>query len=581
MTVKQRLVLLGCLTLILVAALVAGMAWMTSRAIDSTRESRADTADLVHMLAARNAVGQAVLGAMDTIVDRGDRDIAAERQAEINAGLVEVERASTLPGHAPAFSNALRDGAANLRRLIETDLYGAVRNGASDADFDRLDDLIDGQGGDLTTVIDREIAERDARTQASAAALTADLDQTRIIAWTGGGIGLVLILGLVALTGRSILGPLSALRAAMERLAQGDTDAVVPRTEAQDELGAMARTVAVFRENAIARARLEAEAEIARADAAARAQAESERQQREAIAAAAAEAEQERRASAERMAERVRLAGEFEARIGQLVQSLTQAAGNLTRSAQSVAEQTEITTGEVNEVGQGSERALLHVDGAAAAAEELSASVTEISRRVAQSATVAGNAVRQAGETDTMVQGLSNAAHRIEEVVQLINSIAGQTNLLALNATIEAARAGEAGKGFAVVASEVKSLANQTARATDDIAAQVNAIQAATADAVRAIAEITRTIGAIDQDTAAIAAAVEEQGSATAEIAHNVSDTAQITRGLKANVDRLQDTAARTGVVTGEMQVATSVLNGDTTRLQEEVRAFVSRLRAA
>jgi methyl-accepting chemotaxis protein len=221
------------------------------------------------------------------------------------------------------------------------------------------------------------------------------------------------------------------------------------------------------------------------------------------------------------------------------------------------------------------------VQSVASATEELSSSITEISRQVQDSARMAAEAVDQATRTNARVNELSLAAARIGDVVELINTIAGQTNLLALNATIEAARAGEAGRGFAVVASEVKSLAEQTAKATEQIGAQITAIQTSSSDAVTAIRGITSTIGEMNEIASAIASAVEEQGSATQEIARNVQQAALGTGEISANVVGVQQAAGDTGAAAHQVLQASSELSRQSETMRGEVEAFLSNIKAA
>ncbi|MBO1077794.1 methyl-accepting chemotaxis protein [Roseomonas haemaphysalidis] len=350
---------------------------------------------------------------------------------------------------------------------------------------------------------------------------------------------------------RGVCGPVAAMTAAMRRLAEHDLGVGIPGLARQDEIGAMARAVAVFRDNMATAERLTAEQD---------------------------EARRAREARAQKVAELVR---DFEGRAGGMVGVLSAAATELeatARGMRATAEQTDAQAGEVStaagEAGQG-------VQTVAAAAEELTASIQEISRQVSQASGVAGQAVGEARRTDDTVRALAEAAGRIGEVVGLISSIAGQTNLLALNATIEAARAGEAGKGFAVVASEVKSLASQTARATEEIGQQIGQIQNATRDAVSAIQGIAGTIEEVSAITVAIAAAVEEQSAATSEIARTVQQTAQATDTVGRNIGAVSRGANETGAAAAQVLAAAAELSQQSERLTGEVHAFTTEVRAA
>ncbi len=275
------------------------------------------------------------------------------------------------------------------------------------------------------------------------------------------------------------------------------------------------------------------------------------------------------------------LADSFEASVRRLVTGVLSSVERLKANADALARTSNHSQQQNSQMAGAVERASHSVETVAAAAEELTASINEISRRVTESARIAQTAVDEANRTNVTVAGLSAAAQKIGEVVGLINNIASQTNLLALNATIEAARAGEAGKGFAVVASEVKSLANQTAKATDDIQAQVAQMQAVTGNAVDAIKAITGTIGRMNEIAASIASAVEQQGAATQEIARNVHEASDSTRDVMKNISAASQAAVDTGRTAGETQTAThelSKLSGD---LRHEVDGFVVRLRNA
>ncbi len=271
----------------------------------------------------------------------------------------------------------------------------------------------------------------------------------------------------------------------------------------------------------------------------------------------------------------------FEEQTAALVGKVAAAASDLRATAEKLSGTTSTTTQQVTNVAAAVEEASVNVQTVASAAEELHSSIAEIARQVAQSSTIAGKAVDDARRTDTIVKTLASGAQRIGDVVGLINSIAGQTNLLALNATIEAARAGDAGKGFAVVASEVKSLANQTAKATEDIGKQILDIQTATGEAVQAIESIAHTIEELSAIASSIASAVEEQGSATQEIARNVQEAASGTQHVSANIAGVSDGAKETGAAAGRVLTAASDLSGQAEQLRTDVRAFISDVKAA
>nr|WP_294546099.1 globin-coupled sensor protein [uncultured Rhodopila sp.] len=275
------------------------------------------------------------------------------------------------------------------------------------------------------------------------------------------------------------------------------------------------------------------------------------------------------------------LAKAFESKAGELVGKVSIAANDLQTTARSMTGTAGEALHQATNVAAAAEEASVNVQTVAAAAEELASSINEISRQVAQSAKVAGKARDDARRTDGVVQALSDGAQKIGEVVGLISNIAGQTNLLALNATIEAARAGDAGKGFAVVASEVKSLATQTAKATEDIAHQIAQIQTATKDAVDSIRGIGTTIGEISEIAAAIAAAVEEQGSATQEIARNVQQAAAGTQEVSSNIVGVSRGANDTGAAANQVLEAAGALSRQAEQLRGEVGAFIGGVKAA
>lgn len=372
--------------------------------------------------------------------------------------------------------------------------------------------------------------------------------KTWLIAMVGASL---LITALIAwlYVRRNLLARLTALARSMRAIAGGDLEAKIP-TGGSDEITEMAAAVVVFRENA---------AEVKAAN-------------------ARAEAERENAARIRRE-ELGRLAGEFEASVKGVVDAVSVAAEQMRGSAETMVATAEEASREATAVSRASEGASTNVQTVAAAAEELTRSVEEIGQQVAQSTQIAKRAVDEAGKTNVSMKELADTADKIGEIVGFINDIAGQTNLLALNATIEAARAGDAGKGFAVVASEVKTLASQTSKATEQIAAQIASIQAATARAVSAIAGIGDTIARVDEIAAGIAAAVEEQSAATQEIARNVQEAAAGTRDVSTHIGAVSGTTERTGTAAGEVLTAAGGLAGECTHLRQEVDRFLQQVR--
>jgi methyl-accepting chemotaxis protein len=343
-------------------------------------------------------------------------------------------------------------------------------------------------------------------------------------------VSAVLCIGLVLFAFRAVVQPLTDMTDSMRRLAQRDLNTEIVGLGRGDEIGGMAQAVQVFKSSMIEADRL---GEQQRTEAAAR---------------------EKRAKSLEQLTNR------FGEQVGLLVQTLSHAAGDMQGVASSMSATASHTNEESVAGSAAAEQTTANVQTVAVATEELTSSIHEIGRQVLQSSKIANEAVEHARRTDATVQALAEGAQRIGEVVTLIKSIAGQTNLLALNATIEAARAGEAGRGFSVVASEVKSLAAQTAKATDEIAGQVESIQSATAQAVEAIHTIGRTISDISAIASTIASAVEEQGAATQEIARNVQEAAQGTQVVAGHITSVRNAAGQTGAAAGQVLSASADL---------------------
>ena len=358
---------------------------------------------------------------------------------------------------------------------------------------------------------------------------------------------------LAVFLGSGMSRPMIAMCKAMRELAGGNFDVVLPGLGRKDELGEMASAVEEFKVQAIAKAERDA----------------------------AALDEQNKAAAAGRRAELIRFADEFEATVGSIVANVSASAEQLEASAGTLTRTAETTQDLSGQVAGASEQASSDMQSVAAATEELSSSVDEIGRQAQESNRIAEAAVLQAQQTDGRIGKLSRAAQEIGDVVKLITAIAEQTNLLALNATIEAARAGDAGRGFAVVASEVKSLASQTARATDEISTHIAGMQGATQESVAAIKEIGGTIGQISNIASAIASAVEEQSSATQEIARSVQNVAEGTSKAAVNIMEVNRGAAETGSASSNVLEAAQSLSSESTRLREELDRFMANIRAA
>ena len=398
----------------------------------------------------------------------------------------------------------------------------------------------------IQTEAERIRGERDAADAASRADTAA---QMRIAI-------LLIMLGVAAvafLIGRSVSRQLRGLAGAMKELAAGNFEVVLPGLGRRDEVGEIAGAIEAFKLKAVEKARGEAEEEDKKA----------------------------RAARAERQAEMSRLADTFDQTVGSIAETISCAATQLKSSAKSLTDTADATQQLSALVAESSEEASSNVQSVASASEQLSASVREISRQVDESRKIAGDAVRQAGQTDARIGELSLAASRIGDVVKLITAIAEQTNLLALNATIEAARAGEAGRGFAVVAAEVKTLATQTAKATDEISSQIAGMQTATKDSVAAIKEIGTTITRIADIATSISAAVEEQGAATQEIARSVTSAAHSTQQVAGNIAEVNRGAGETGSASAQVLSSAQSLSEEGGRLRTEVDKLLTMVRAA
>ena len=390
------------------------------------------------------------------------------------------------------------------------------------------------------------------RMRAARDASVAMAAHTRAWLVIGAAAGLICafgILGWIALY--QISRPLAFMTGEMTKLANGDLNIEIEGADRADEVGGLARSLQVFKENAITARRLE----------------EEQRQQ---------QVQKENRQHAVEGYIAV-----FDQQVSEALDTLSAASTEMHSTAGSMSSTAEETSRQATAVTTASDQTSTNVQTVAAATEQLHASTNEISRQVTQSAEFASTAVVEADRTNATIQGLAETAQKIGEVVSLIQSIASQTNLLALNATIEAARAGEAGRGFAVVASEVKALANQTAKATEDISTQIAAIQGETGLAVDAIKAIGGTIRQMNEIATAIAAAVEQQGAATRDISHNIQLVAQGTSGVAANIAGVNEAAQETGTAANQVLTAADDLSRQADKLRANVNGFLDQIRAA
>jgi methyl-accepting chemotaxis protein len=404
-----------------------------------------------------------------------------------------------------------------------------------------------GRLGAAVTLAERALdeAKRHASAQWSSARQSLILDMTLLAA------ALVLAMGSMMVVGRRVIKPLHVIRDGMLKVAAGDLSVDAGYTERRDEIGSLAGALASFKQQAVEKARIEQQ-------------------------------ERERNAGAATRQQAIEgYIGEFENQVRGTLTQLGDASNQMRTTSDGMSKVSTQTNASVQVAAKASGEASVNVQSVASAAEQLSASINDISRQAAHAAGIASRAVNQARSTDGTVQGLAKTANRIGEVIGLINDIASQTNLLALNATIEAARAGEAGRGFAVVASEVKSLASQTAKATDDISEQIADMQKVAGDAIEAIKGIGGIIGEVNEVATAIAAAVEQQGAATQEITRSTQQAAQGTRNVSDNIIGVSAGADAAGAAAQNVKTASEMLGAQTEQLRGQVDAFLGKIRAA
>ena len=366
------------------------------------------------------------------------------------------------------------------------------------------------------------------------------------------GVGLIAGIGLAWIVGNGIAGPIARMTASMRTLAGGDTSVEIPGTDRSDEIGEMAGAVQVFKDNAIEKTKLEEQ-----------------------------QAQKDRDAEEKKRRDLAELADSFEASVNEVIESVASGSTEMQATAESMSTTAEETNRQASAVASASEQAASNVQTVASAAEELLSSVAEVNTQVAESARMSQDAKEKAETTNEQVKGLAEASQKIGEVIDLINDIASQTNLLALNATIEAARAGDAGKGFAVVASEVKSLANETAKATDEIASQVSNIQEETRQAVVAIETISEVVAKINENSTRIAATVEEQTAATSEISRSAQEASKGTTEVSSNIGGVSQAATETGSASTQVLAASRTISEHAEMLKSESKKFVPQVRAA
>jgi methyl-accepting chemotaxis protein len=489
---------------------------------------------------------QATVALANTFVINSEQGVASSTMARLKFVESSLRAISATDGKIIA---GLKEAAAQLAEYRQA-LAKLIENAKG------IDDLVTEMSGSAGAIsqgagaMKADLVSEQRRLEAQSNDMIGETERL-IIMLAVGGVLLGAVLAL--LLGRGISQPMIAMCKAMRELAGGNFDVVLPGLGQRDEVGEMAGAVEEFKLQAIAKAERDAAAQEA----------------------------QNREAGAARRAELIRFADDFETAVGSIVSNVSASAVHLEQAAGTLTRTAETTEGLSSQVAGASEVASGNIESVASATEELSASVDAIGKQVRESNRIAEGAVVQARQTDARIGKLSRAAQEIGDVVKLITAIAEQTNLLALNATIEAARAGDAGRGFAVVASEVKSLASQTAKATEDISNHISGMQEATQESVSAIKEIGATIGQISAIAASITAAVEQQGSATQEIARNVQSVAQGTREAADNIVQVNRGATETGSASEEVLSSAKALSSESTRLRAELDRFMQNIRAA
>jgi methyl-accepting chemotaxis protein len=521
--------------------------WQLRRVGTQIGQLNAVEAQRTRLLTAAPALAAVRLAAVQYKARPGDsaRQAFAGEQARAVAVIRAAGEAATAAGDKHLYDGLL----ASLGDFSER--FGKLALSADDATDRTYDAELLPLIGTMQRQLDQAqtvLADVFARTRAGTQDI---LWQTESLLATVALVALLLGSGLAVVIGRGIVRPIGQMTAAMVRLAAGETALTVPGRNGHGAIAAMAAAVEVFRGNMVEAARLGAER------------------------AAALVAKEQRTARLET------LIGTFEGHVGERLGQLTTASGELETTARAMHDIAGETGRQTASVAGSAEQASANVQMVAASAEELARSIGEIGRQVAEAAQITNHALQDTQHTDAVVRALAEGAQRIGDVVALIANIAGQTNLLALNATIEAARAGEAGRGFAVVANEVKNLATQTARATDDISAQVRQIQDATHQAVEAIRGIGGVIEKVGGIANGIAAAVEQQGAATTGIAGNVQEAADGTRGVTATIAGLSKGAMATGAAATQVLTSAGGVARQAGALSREVEGFLEGIRAA
>ena len=454
-----------------------------------------------------------------------------------------TEEESRLVSEAQALMRTADKGVTDLSRILTTEDQAALDSFVTT----RLYPAIDPITNVIASLIELQVKQVEVEHGSTVTAFQFSTVLSVLLAL----LGVVAIIGGTVLLQRRVIRPIAELTEAMDKLARGVWQVLVPATERNDEIGQMARSVEVFKKNGV---------------------------ENEALQAEQVKQQQTRLQRAERTNA---IVGDFNSVVSAIVRTLSSASSELQTTAQAMSSQAAETCSQAATVAVASEQASANVQAVAAAGEELSSSISEISRQVSLSTAATSRAVEEAESANAHVTGLIEAANEIGAVVRLISEIAGQTNLLALNATIESARAGEAGRGFAVVAAEVKALAKQTADATDEISSRISEIQVVSQRSAEAIKRISTVISEVSEVSSAIASAVHEQGAATEEIARNVMEAATGTREVSSNISGVTEATQTTGASSARTLNSAKELARQSEELRQHVDAFIEQLKAA
>jgi len=545
-----------------VLALMAGLAWISVAEVGNLNRNLAEINNVNavlqrHAINYRGSVHDRAIAIRDVVLHEDARaqngqvaliDELAQFYAENERAMDALVAEIGLSDDGKAMLADIAAIQAQTNPLVD-EIISLQRAGDGETAHDLLMTQASGLFVDWLAAINRFIDYQEAQSQAVGAEVTRSAEGFSTLVLGALALAIVLSAAAGTLVARSVIKPVQGLTQTLQRMAGGELDATVPGVDRRDEVGAIAKALVGFRD--------------------ALGQRKAEEAQRNA-----------EQTEAEKQTAMVRLADEFETTVGGLVRELSKSSGTLKSTARSLSSTAEETNMQSASVASAAEQTAANVQAVATATEQLAASAQEIGSQVSQTATKSAAAVEQARETNELVTELSDSAQKIGEVIAMIRAIAEQTNLLALNATIEAARAGEAGKGFAVVAAEVKGLADQTAKATDQIATQITGMQGISEKSVAAIAAIAHQIEEMSSLTNSVAAAVEEQQAATGEIARNVSEAARGTQEATGNITQVREASSQTATASEQLFTSANALSENAGSLETEVSQFLQRVRA-